>query len=494
MTPPAGTLSVLVPAYNEVDLLPTTLARVLAAPSHGYQKEVIVIDDGSTDGTRDYLTELQRCWKTQLPRVAERLGLEILPEVIKFGRLVVLHNPSNCGKGASLRRAIDVATGDLTVTQDADLEYDPVHFEHLMAPVLDGHADAVFGSRFLGAGARRVLYFRHAIANRLLTLLSNLFTDLNLTDVLTGYKLVRTDLLKSVYLVSDRFGIEPELTAKLARLGARIYEVPIGYHGRTYDEGKKVTWRDGVAALWHIVRFNLVPGTYCRDAGHETLRNLGAVAGFNRHMYRAIAPHLGKRVLEVGAGIGNLTIHLARGRDVLATELDIGYVDTLRHRFRDRVSVNVDVWDVREPFRRPETNFDSVVCLNVLEHVVDDDAALVNLRARLRPDGALVLLVPAHPALFSPLDEAVGHYRRYSRIQLERALVDAGYGIERLIAFNLWGLFGWWLNGVVLRRSRLPGEQLSLFGRLSGILTFFKRLLGPPFGLSWIAVARATSP
>jgi 2-polyprenyl-3-methyl-5-hydroxy-6-metoxy-1,4-benzoquinol methylase len=307
--------------------------------------------------------------------------------------------------------------------------------------------------------------------------------------VLTGYKLVRTDLFKAVYLVSDRFGIEAELTAKLARLGARIYEVPVGYHGRTYDEGKKVTWRDGVAALWHIVRFNLLPGTYCRDAGHETLRNLGAVAGFNRYMYRTIAPFLGRRVLEVGAGIGNLTIHLARGREVVATELDAGYVETLRHRFRDRVSVDVERWDVCEPFSRTSAKFDSVVCLNVLEHIDDEGAALARVREVLRPDGALVLLVPAHPALFSSLDEAVGHRRRYARHDLETTLARAGYDIDRLFAFNFWGLFGWWLNGVVLRRRRLPGEQLSLFGRLSGPLTLVERLLGPPVGLSWIAIA-----
>jgi glycosyltransferase involved in cell wall biosynthesis len=198
-------------------------------------KEIIVVDDCSTDGTRDILKA------------------EIEPLVSR-----VIYHPINCGKGAALRTGFAAATGDAVIVQDADLEYDPRELPRLMEPILDGRADAVFGSRFLG-GPHRVLYFWHSLGNRLLTLLSNMLTDLNLTDMETCYKMVRADLLKSLPLTTDRFGFEPELTARLAQAGARIYEVPISYSGRTYAEGKKIGWRDGLAAFWHIARTNLMP-------------------------------------------------------------------------------------------------------------------------------------------------------------------------------------------------------------------------------------------
>lgn len=226
-------LSVLVPVYNERGTVEPLLRKVREVP---LRLEVIVVDDGSTDGTRDVL-----------PRLKDAGLIDVL----------VLHD-RNRGKGAALRSGIAKATGDVIVVQDADLEYDPHEFPKLLEPILAGHADAVYGSRFLG-GPHRVLFFWHMVGNRILTLLSNMLTDLNLTDMETCYKMVRADLLKSLPLVSNRFGFEPEITARLAQAKARIYEVPISYHGRSYAEGKKIDWKDGVAALWHIVRSNLLP-------------------------------------------------------------------------------------------------------------------------------------------------------------------------------------------------------------------------------------------
>ncbi len=228
------TLSVLVPVYNEGPTVEAIMDRLAEVP---VRMEIIAVNDGSADDTGVHLDRLKAAGKVQ----------------------AVIHHPVNRGKGAAIRTAIAAATGDICVVQDADLEYDPSELPELMAPILDGRADAVFGSRFAGGRAHRVLYFWHRVGNGVLTLLSNMLTDLNLTDMESCYKMVRTDVLRTLPLTSDRFGFEPEITARLAQAQARIYEMPISYSGRTYAEGKKIGWKDGVAAFWHILRFNLLP-------------------------------------------------------------------------------------------------------------------------------------------------------------------------------------------------------------------------------------------
>jgi len=226
-------LSLLVPVYNEIGTLEQAIRRFRRL---SLALEIICVDDGSTDGSREVLARLHR---------------EGLVDI-------VVEHAANRGKGAAVRTAIAHATGDVMVIQDADLEYDPEDLPALLKPITDGKADAAFGSRFLG-GPHRVLYFWHRVGNGVLTLLSNILTDLNLTDMETGYKMVRADLMRALPLTADRFGLEPELTARLAQARARIFEVPISYAGRTYAEGKKIGWRDGAAAVWHILRFNLLP-------------------------------------------------------------------------------------------------------------------------------------------------------------------------------------------------------------------------------------------
>ncbi len=227
-------LSVIIPCYNEINSIDHIIDAVISAPYSN--KEIIVVDDFSTDGTRQKL-------KTKI----ENSG-----KVSK-----VIYHDVNQGKGAALRSGIAAATGDLVIIQDADMEYDPNEFPRLIEPIVNNKADVVFGSRFLGGNAHRVLYFWHRVGNGFLTLMSNMFTNLNLTDMETCYKVFRREIIQKIVIQENRFGFEPEITAKVAKLKCRIYEVGISYYGRTYDEGKKIGWKDGVRAIYCILKYNL---------------------------------------------------------------------------------------------------------------------------------------------------------------------------------------------------------------------------------------------
>lgn len=233
-------LSVLVPVYNEERTLEEVVRRVCAFPR---AKEIILVDDGSKDHSGEILTRLQH--------ESERAGDSL-------NQIKVFFQPYNQGKGAALKTALSHVTGDIVLIQDADLEYDPQDYPTLLEPIEKGLADVVYGSRFAGGGAHRVLFFWHSMGNRVLTLLSNMLSNLNLSDMEVGYKVFRAEALRGIELKSQRFGFEPEITIKLAKKGCRFYEVPISYHGRTYEEGKKITWKDGVAALYYMIRFRFI--------------------------------------------------------------------------------------------------------------------------------------------------------------------------------------------------------------------------------------------
>lgn len=229
-------VSIVMPVYNEREYITEVIKRVTDT---GIPAELVVVDDFSRDGTRDVLKKLESEWKGTC-------------------KLRVLFHERNMGKGAALRTGFEHVSGDIVIVQDADFEYDPRDYPKLLQPILDGKADVVFGSRFVGGDSHRVLFFWHMIGNKVLTFVSNMLTNLNLTDMETGYKAFRTEVLRGIRLESNRFGFEPEITAKVAKSRCRIYETSISYSGRTYEEGKKINWKDGVAAFWHIVKFNLL--------------------------------------------------------------------------------------------------------------------------------------------------------------------------------------------------------------------------------------------
>jgi len=227
-------LSVVIPCYNEIKTIREILEQIHAVELHGLDKEIVIVDDGSQDGTRDYLKTLK-----------DTPGVQ------------VIFQPVNRGKGAALRTGFQNATGDIIVVQDADLEYDPKEYPKLLKPILDGRADVVFGSRFAGGESHRVLYFWHSVGNKFLTLMSNVFTNLNLSDMEVCYKVFKRDILDQIELQENRFGFEPEFTAKIARLGCVVYEAGISYYGRSYADGKKINWKDGVRAIYVILKYGL---------------------------------------------------------------------------------------------------------------------------------------------------------------------------------------------------------------------------------------------
>ncbi len=405
-------LSVLIPLYNEDEFIGELLARVVAAPlPDGLDREIIVVDDCSTDESVASVEKfIASCPQASGKAVPIRL----------------LRQEKNRGKGAAIRTAIQAAIGQYSIIQDADLEYDPREYVKLLGPLLSGEADVVYGSRFLAAGERRVLYYWHSLANHILTTLCNIAADLNLTDMETCYKAFRTSFAQTIPIQSDRFGLEPELTVKFARRGARIYETPISYHGRTYEEGKKIGARDAVDAMWTILRARFTSKLYV-DAGHSTLDALSFAPKFNRWMADTILPYAGRRVLEIGAGMGNMTRHLAPHRKLyVATDVSGDYADYLRKMFRHRPSVCIRQLDATHPedFRAFERQMDTVVCLNVLEHIEDDAGALRSIRTVLEPGGRLILLVPNDPRAYGTIDKEIGHYRRYTSAGLRTLMTD----------------------------------------------------------------------
>jgi glycosyltransferase involved in cell wall biosynthesis len=463
-------LSIVMPAYNEKKTIREIVGRVLAVDLGAIEKELVIVDDGSTDGTRDILRDLDGTRGVR-----------------------ALFQPANMGKGAAVWTGMRASSGDVVVIQDADLEYDPEEYPVLLHPILAGKADVVYGSRFLGSPhGHRVLYFWHTVGNRFLTLMSNMFTNMNVTDMETCYKMMIREVVDRLDLRSQRFGIEPEITCKVARMRARVFEVPISYSGRTYEEGKKIGPKDAFQAIWTILRF-------CRweapssDVGLITLRRMGALSPYNEWLHRRFESHLGRRILEVGSGVGNQTQFFIDSERIVASDIEPHYLRELKTRFGNRS--NVRVASFRFPLSKADRadllaeKIDTIVCLNVLEHIEDDRGTLADFARVLPPGGRLALLVPALPKLYGTLDEHLHHFRRYDREPLCALLCSSGFEVEDIRFLNRPGVLGWWLNSRVLKRRVLPKSQLSAFRWLLPLLKSEEKS-PPSFGMSLLVRAR----
>ena len=439
---------------------------VMNAPlPEGLERELVIVDDRSSDGTWDILQEIAS----------------------EYSSIRLFRHEVNMGKGAAVRTAIGHAIGDFCLIQDADLEYDANEYPILLRPLLSGHADAVFGSRYLAGGSHRVLPYWHTMINQFLTFASNIFSNIHVTDMETCYKVFRTDLLKSIPIRSNRFGFEPEITMKCAKRRFRIYEVPISYHGRTHEEGKKIGWKDGLQALGIILKFWLIDDLYASEHGRGTLINQTRTPAYINWVCSLMRPLLGDHIIELGAGIGTFSGRLM-GRRVryVAVEQDPIHLHALRNRFLR--TPNVEVSESSDW----HAEFDSAIAINVLEGLAEPERTVVEMYRALKPGGTLLLIAPQGKRLYGSIDMAMGQKRRFDRPELESMLVRAGFKVETVVDMNKAATVFWWFASRVLRRRSLSKVTLKVFDKTLWLWRIVDHVL-PWKGLSIFVVARKGS-
>lgn len=494
-------LSIIIPAYNEENTLATILDKVIKLElPFQTEKEIIIVNDASKDRTK----EIAEKFESQYPFVK------------------AITNEKNMGKSQTVKRGLLASTGEYIVIQDADLEYIPNDFADMLELMIRNDYDAVYGNRF--GRQNKIIYLTNYIGNRLISFISNIFTFNNLRvwipDMETCYKLIDGNIARELaesLTATSNFGFEPEITAKLARYrksnGESIHLGihPIYYNARSLEEGKKMkAFRDGFKALKEIIYYNLFASQKKNEInsqkefdfkdideeGEETLEVLTLAPRFNKWMFETIHPHSKGLVLEVGSGIGNLTEqYIQNGFDIVASDIRDSYVSTLKEKFTDvdqvKEIINLDIVDpdFDNKYAQYFNKFDTVVALNVVEHIEDDYKAIANIGKLLSKGGNAIILVPAYQALYNRLDQELYHYRRYN-IKLLRSRFDLNnFIIKHSFHFNLAGILGWFVSGKLQRNKTLPENQIKIYNALVPVFKIIDRVTMSKVGLSTICIS-----
>lgn len=427
-----ATLSVIMPVYNERLTVSLAISRVLKQPQ---VTELLVVDDGSTDGSREILKTFA--------------GTD--------PRLRLFFSRKNRGKGAAVAAGIERARGEIVTVQDADLEYDPRDLPRLLQPLLDGKADVVYGSRFRGE-SQRVFLFWHYLGNQIVTAFSNIFTNLNLSDMETCAKVVKSSWVQQIPLRSRRFGFEAELTMKLAKCGARFYEVPIVYSGRGYAEGKKITYRDGLEALWTILKYYFLDDVEKSPGSLFRLRDLST--RYLLHLVSLLNPYVGEEFLELGAGRGSITYQFLDRLRIATSDWAPFFVGELRSRFQPFPHVTVQ--ELHPETMALRKKWGAILALNVLEKMERDAQVLKNCRSALSKKGHLLLLVPAHRSFHGFLEKQFGIKRRYEKGELHQLLLRCGLSPVKTWECNRAGYL-FWRAANRMRSLALKSHALKLY-------------------------------
>jgi len=480
-------LSVCIPVYNERFWLKPFWERLQSTPIDRCENidsvELILVDDGSSDGTSAILDTLcSRPFQFHCGRSA---------------KIQLIHLEKNRGKGFAIRHAIQQSTGDVVLIQDADLEYFTSDYPALINPITRNVADAVFGTRFAGH-PRRVLGYWHSLMNRCLTLLANMLFNLDMTDMETASKVFRGEMVRAFRLTSARFGIEPEFASRLGRCGARLFEVPVGYSGRSFRQGKKIRPKDGLKALYQIFKFSLWDTEPYEPAAMQRLTTIEKMSYliYDPLIHKALGPLRIKNenleILELSGGVGSLTETLLHYGNVVTAENSTYFLDKIRSRFPNHPGFGVKLWDASKDEVPKDWvgRFDCVVAFHLLEQIENDERALDRWRQCLKPDGILLTVVPHHPGLYSSLDKALGHRRRYDLNSLKAKLNRSGYEVSSHCLGNSMGALGWLWQGRIWRRTHFPLRQARFYALLKQIFGPIEKKMEGWAGLHLMALAK----